>query len=110
MGWLRREHPEVRLSRDAKAMAMQQLDKEGYICLLKEGGFSRIDATEEEAMMTMDSYRDIGQYWLFIEGALPGIPLALGAQALRISAYEAGEELCLKEVPRNWLQIIAHRE
>jgi ubiquinone/menaquinone biosynthesis C-methylase UbiE len=110
VGWLRREHPEVRLSREAKAMAMQQLDKEGYICLLKDGGFSCIDATEEEAMMTMDSYRDIGQYWLFIEGALPGIPLALGAQALGISAYEAGEELGLKEVPRNWLQIIAHKE
>jgi ubiquinone/menaquinone biosynthesis C-methylase UbiE len=109
VGWLRREHPEVRLSRDAKAMAMQQLDREGYICLLKEGGFSRIDATEEEAMMTMDSYRDIGHYWLFIEGALPGVPLALGAEALGISAYEAGEELGLKEVPRNWLQIIAHK-
>jgi ubiquinone/menaquinone biosynthesis C-methylase UbiE len=110
VGWLRREHPEVRLSRDAKAMAMQQLDREGYICLLKEGGFSRIDATEEEAMMTMDSYRDIGHYWLFIEGALPGVPLALGAEALGISAYEAGEELGLKEVPRNWLQIIAHKK
>ncbi len=109
VGWLRREHPEVRLSRDAKAMAMQQLDREGYICLLKEGGFSRIDATEEEAMMTMDSYRDIGHYWLFIEGALPGIPLALGAEALGISCYEAGEELGLKEVPRNWLQIIAYK-
>jgi len=109
VGWLRREHPEVRLSREVKAMAMQQLDKEGYISLLKEGGFSRIDATEEEAMMTMDSYRDIGHYWLFIEGALPGIPLALGAEALGISAYEAGEELGLKEVPRNWLQIIAHK-
>jgi ubiquinone/menaquinone biosynthesis C-methylase UbiE len=109
VGWLRREHPEVRLSREAKAMAMQQLDKDGYICLLKEGGFSRIDAIEEEAMMTMDSYRDIGHYWLFIEGALPGVPLALGAEALGISAYEAGAELGLKEVPRNWLQIIAHK-
>lgn len=110
VGWLRREHPEVRLSREAKATAMQQLDQEGYVCLLKDGGFSRIDATEEEAMMTMDSYRDIGHYWLFIEGALPGIPLALGAEALGISCYEAGEELGLKEVPRNWLQIIAHKK
>ena len=90
-------------------MAMQQLDREGYICHLKAGGFSCIDTFEEQALMTMDSYRDIGQYWLFIEGALPGIPLALGAQALGISAYKAGEELGLKEVPRNWLQIIAHK-
>ena len=109
VGWLRKEHPEAHLSREAKATAMQQIDREGYICLLKEGGFCRVDAVEEQAMMTMDSYRDIGQYWLFIEGALPGIPLALGAEALRISAYQAGEELGLKDVPRNWLQIIAHK-
>jgi ubiquinone/menaquinone biosynthesis C-methylase UbiE len=109
VGWLRKAHPEAHLSREAKAMAMQQIDREGYICLLKEGGFCRVDAVEEQAMMTMDSYRDIGQYWLFIEGALPGIPLALGAEALGISAYQAGEELGLKEVPRNWLQIIAHK-
>jgi ubiquinone/menaquinone biosynthesis C-methylase UbiE len=109
VGWLRKEHPEAHLSREAKAMAMQQIDREGYICLLKEGGFCRVDAVEEQAMMTVDSYRDIGQYWLFIEGALPGIPLALGAQALEISAYQAGEELGLKDIPRNWLQIIAHK-
>jgi ubiquinone/menaquinone biosynthesis C-methylase UbiE len=109
VGWLRKEHPEAHLSREAKATAMQQIVREGYICLLKEGGFCRVDAVEEQAMMTMDSYRDIGRYWLFIEGALPGIPLALGAEALGISAYQVGEELGLKEVPRNWLQIIAHK-
>ncbi len=109
LGWLRREHPEVHLSREAKAMAMQQLDREGYIYLLNEGGFSRIDATEEQAMVTVDSFSDLGHYWLFIEGALPGIPLALGAEALGISVYQVGEELGLKEIPRNWLQIIAHK-
>jgi len=109
VGWLRREHPEVHLSRESKAMAMQQLDREGYIYLLKEGGFSCVDAVEEQAIMTLDSWRDIGQYWLFIEGALPGIPLDLGAEALGISVYQAGKELGLKQVPRNWLQIIAHK-
>jgi ubiquinone/menaquinone biosynthesis C-methylase UbiE len=109
VGWLRKEHPEAHLSRETKAMAMQQLDREGYICLLKEGGFCRVDAVEEQAMMTVDSYRDIGQYWLFIEGALPGIPLTIGAEALGTSVYQAGDELGLKDIPRNWLQIIAHK-
>lgn len=109
VGWLRKEHPEAHLSRETKAIAMQQLDREGYICLLKEGGFCRVDAVEEQAMMTIDSYRDIGQYWLFIEGALPGIPLPIGAEALGTSVYQAGEELGLKGIPRNWLQIIAHK-
>lgn len=109
VGWLRKEHPEAHLSRETKAIAMQQLDREGYICLLKEGGFCRVDAVEEQAMMTIDSYRDIGQYWLFIEGALPGIPLPIGAEALGTSVYQAGDELGLKGIPRNWLQIIAHK-
>lgn len=109
VGWLRKEHPEVHLSRETKAMAMQQIDKEGYICLLKEGGFCRVDAVEEQAIATVDSYRDIGHYWLFIEGALPGIPLAIGAEALGISVYQAAEELGLTEIPRNWLQVVAHK-
>lgn len=109
VGWLRKEHPEVQLSREAKAMAMQQLDREGYVHLLKEAGFECVQAIEEQAIMTVDSYRDIGQYWLFIEGALPGVPLALGAQALETSVYQAGEELGLTDIPRNWLQLIAHK-
>jgi ubiquinone/menaquinone biosynthesis C-methylase UbiE len=109
VGWLRKEHPEAQLSREAKAMAMQQLDREGYICLLKEGGFSRVDVVEQQAIMTLDSWRDIGHYWLFIEGALPGIPLAIGAEALGISVYQAGDELGLMEIPRNWLQLVAHK-
>ena len=109
VGWLRKEHPEVQLSRESRATAMQQLDRDGYICQLREGGFSHVDVVEERVIMTVDSYRDIGQYWLFIEGALPGVPLALGAKALGISVYQAGEELGLREIPRNWLQLIAHK-
>jgi hypothetical protein len=59
--------------------------------------------------MTVDSYHDIGQYWLFIEGALPGVPLPVGAAALGISVYQAGQELGIKEIPRNWLQIVARK-
>jgi len=109
VGWLRKEHPEVQLSRETKAVAMQQLDREGYVSLLKEVGFSYIEAVEEQARATLDSYRDIGHYWLFIEGALPGVPLAFGAEALGTSVYQAGEELGMTEIPRNWLQIVARK-
>ena len=90
-------------------MAMQQLDREEYICLLKEGGFNHLEAVEKQAIVTLDSYKDLGHYWLFIEGALPGIPLAIGAEALGTSVYQAGEELGLTEIPRNWLQLVAHK-
>ncbi len=109
IGWLRKEHPEVRVSRETKTMAMQWITADEYIQLLQEGGFQHIDAVQEEVMMTVESYHDIGQYWLFIEGALPGIPLALGAAALGTTVYEAGTELNLTTIPRNWLQLISHK-
>src|SRR5258708_21045026 len=58
VGWLRKDRPEVQLSRESKATAMQQLDRDGYICLLREGGFSHVDVVEERVIMTVDSYRD----------------------------------------------------
>src|SRR6266700_1718805 len=107
VGWLKKEHPEVHLAREDKTMARQWLNPEAYTSLLKESGFSRVKATQERAMMTMDSYRDSGQYWLFIEGAFPGAPLAFGAAALGSSVYQVSEELGVAEIPRNWLQIVA---
>lgn len=109
IGWLRKEHPEVHVSRESKTMAMQWIDANEYIQLLREGGFQHVDAVQEEVIMTVESYHDIGQYWLFIEGALPGIPLALGAAALGTTVYQVGEELHLTDIPRNWLQLVAHK-
>jgi ubiquinone/menaquinone biosynthesis C-methylase UbiE len=107
VGWLRKEHPEVRLSREAKAMAMQWLTPAGYTELLKQAGFPRVEITYRDAIISLDAWRDIGQYWLFIEGALPGAPLALGAAALEHAVYQAGQELGLTEIRRRWLQIVA---
>ena len=107
VSWLKQEHPEVRLSREAKAMAMQWLTGEEYINTLKQGGFADVETQSSNVLISLDGWRDLGQYWLFIEGALPGIPLALGAQALEVSVYQAGQELNLTEVPRTWLQMVA---
>ena len=107
VGWLRKEHPEVQLSREAKAIAMQWLTPEEYRSLLKESGFSRVETIQEKVMMSLDGVRDLGHYKLFIEGALPGAPLALGATALGTAAYQTGQELGMSEVPRLWLQIVA---
>lgn len=107
VGWLKQEHPEVRLSREAKAMAMQWLTREEYIDTLKQGGFADVETQSSNVLISLDGWRDLGQYWLFIEGALPGIPLALGAQALEVSVYQAGQELNLTGVPRTWLQMVA---
>jgi ubiquinone/menaquinone biosynthesis C-methylase UbiE len=105
--WLRKEHPEARLSREAKAMAMQWLNAGEYVCQLQQAGFAHVEAQEEIGVIPVDAWRDIGHYWLFIEGALPGVPLALGAAALEVAVYQASEEMGITETPRNWLQLIA---
>lgn len=107
--WLRKEHPEIRPSRDEKAMAMQWLNAAGYIEQLKQSGFSSVEAHEEIGLIPIDAWRDLGQYWLFIEGALPGVPLAFAAKALEVAVYQVAEEQGIRETPRNWLQLVASK-
>ncbi|HEX6556440.1 MAG TPA: methyltransferase domain-containing protein [Ktedonobacteraceae bacterium] len=107
VSWLRKEHPDVHLSREAKAVAMQWLTPEEYVASLKETGFHQVETTNQDVLISLDAWRDLGQYWLFIEGALPGVPLAHGASALENAVYQTGQELGLTEVARTWLQIIA---
>jgi ubiquinone/menaquinone biosynthesis C-methylase UbiE len=105
--WLRKEHPEVRLSRDARAVAREWLDADEYVDQLYRSGFRHVESFQEIGLISLDAWRDIGHYWLFIEGALPGVPLELGAAALETAVYQVGEEMGITATPRNWLQLIA---
>jgi len=107
MRCLRKEHPEVRLSREEKAQAMQWLTPGDHIKSLKQAGFGRAETNYDRVLIPLDARTDLGHYWLFIEGALPGAPLAFAAAALENALYQAGQELGLTEVPRMWLQIVA---
>jgi ubiquinone/menaquinone biosynthesis C-methylase UbiE len=107
VGWLKNTHPYAHLSREAKAMAMQWLSPKEYITLFKETGFSSVETVQTTVTISLDAWRDLGQYWLFIDGALPGVPLAYGAEALETAVYQVGPELGMTEVPRMWLQLVA---
>jgi hypothetical protein len=67
------------------------------------------DRTLELAMLPLRAVQDIGRYRLFIAGALPGIPIPIGAEALAWAAAEAARELDITEAPRLWLQLLAQR-
>lgn len=109
LGWLRKNHPGVRTARTEKATAMQWLTPDEYAQALEATGLHVVERVEETAQMPLRAWQDIGRYWLFIEGALPGVPIPIGAEALEQSAAEAMAELNITEVPRNWLHIIAQR-
>jgi ubiquinone/menaquinone biosynthesis C-methylase UbiE len=107
--WLRREHPQIRLSKGEKTLARQWLSPTEYAGLLRDNGFEVEVCELEQVQMNLASFVDIGRYWLFIEGALPGVPLAAGADALEHGVRETFAEKDLSSVPRNWLQVIASR-
>ena len=109
LGWLRQHHPDIRPSRTEKAMARQFLTPEQYAELLKASGLCVVSSAMEQVAMPTQAYRDISNYWLFIEGALPGVPIPVGAAALDYGVVEALNELQLTAVPRFWLQLIAQR-
>lgn len=108
--WLRKEHPDIRLSREAKAMAMQWMTPNEYTIELQQAGFAHVETLFEDAMISLDAWKDLGQYWLFIEGALPGAPLAEAADALAHAVYPAGEELGVSIIPRRWMQMVATKK
>src|SRR5258708_8821255 len=62
IAWLRKEHPEAHVSREAMTTAMQWIEAADYIRLLQESGFSSVDSLQEESIMTVESYHDIVQY------------------------------------------------
>jgi len=107
LGWLRKNHPGVRTARAEKAMAMQWFTPDEYAQAFEANGLHVVDRAEETALMPLRAWQDIGRYWLFIEGALPGVPIPIGADALEYAAAEAMAELNLTEVPRIWLQLVA---
>jgi ubiquinone/menaquinone biosynthesis C-methylase UbiE len=109
LGWLRQNHPDVRLSRNGKTTAMQWLSVQDYTALVEQNGLRMVDLELEEALMPLRSWQDIGRYWLFIDGALPGVPIPLGADALEHAAAEAFAELSITEVPRIWMQLVARK-
>lgn len=107
INWLKQKYPQVHVSREFKPMARQWLTPEEYIDYLKQSGFINVKTHRTPVAISVDAWGDLGQYWLFIEGALPGIPLAYGAAALKAAVYQAGDEVGVTEVLRLWLQIVA---
>ncbi|MBI2614845.1 MAG: methyltransferase domain-containing protein [Gemmatimonadetes bacterium] len=95
------------IQRDAKAAARQFLSPDEYADLCVQAGFERPKVELVRIEMTPESLEDIGHFSLFIEGALPGVPLAAGADALKEGLRRALEDTGFTKVPRNWLECVA---
>src|SRR5216110_2723108 len=72
-----------------------------------QAGFARPSVDLVRIEMPPESMRDIGRFSLFIEGALPGVPLEEGSAALEKGLERAMDETGVCGVPRNWLECVA---
>lgn len=97
------------VTRGVKATAMQWLTVEEYRSLLRGVGFAEPETELHQKLLNQESLEDIASFSLFIEGALPGVPLEVGAEALRWGLREVFREQKLTAIPRNWLQVIVRR-
>jgi len=95
------------VQRDARAVARQFLSADEYADLCVQAGFERPRVEMVRIEMPPESLEDIGHFSLFIEGALPGVPLEEGAAALKEGLRRAMEDTGITHVPRNWLECVA---
>jgi ubiquinone/menaquinone biosynthesis C-methylase UbiE len=99
----------LEVARGVKATAMRWLSPSEYEALLRGHGFEDVQVHLHRQELSCQSLEDISEFSLFIEGALPGVPLEEACEALKVGVRQAFQELALATVPRNWLQVIARR-
>ena len=97
----------IQVQHQGKATARAFLSADEYATLCVQEGFIKPTVELVRVEMTPESLEDIGRFSLFIEGALPGVPLEQGAEALREGLRRALDETGFATVPRNWLECMA---
>jgi ubiquinone/menaquinone biosynthesis C-methylase UbiE len=107
MRWLQERGHVV--ARGVKATARQWLSPDDYGRLLHASGFGATEMEFQEKRLPVEAWEDISEFSMFIEGALPGVPLEVGMEALKVGVRQAFDELKLQAVPRIWLQVVARR-
>ena len=97
----------IEVKHDGHAAAMEWMSAEQYAAACEA---ARLKPTTIE-LLQVDMPRQaliyIGHFSLFIEGALPGVPLEEGARALEVGLERTMEELKVESCPRYWLEVVA---
>ena len=102
---LREQGIEVKHVGHAAAMDWMSAEQYGAACEAASLKPTTIELLQVD--MTRQALIDIGHFSLFIEGALPGVPLEEGSRALEAGLARTMEELKVEAVPRYWLEVVA---
>lgn len=72
-------------------------------------GYRKVEVTFREVLIDADSFKAIGDYGGFAEGALPTVNLEKATEALRHTVNELFDRFRLTHIPRNWMFLIAQK-
>ncbi len=97
------------MPKNDKVESRRQLTPEQYAELLAQHNFSVSRQILLPTPMSLPGFLAISEYEEFIDGAMPGVPLEAGREALQEGARRAFADLGLVSVPRNWLTVVAVR-
>jgi ubiquinone/menaquinone biosynthesis C-methylase UbiE len=100
----------IEVQHNGHAPAMDWFTAEQYGDACRAAGLRPTTVELLRINMTAQSLADIGRFSLFIEGALPGVPLEEGSEALQKGLARTLDELQMNEVPRYWLEVVAEAE
>ena len=103
---LRTEHG-LKLHKSEKVQSRKQLTPTEYKELLERSGFRITRQEIAKVQVTMQGWQDISSFEDFILGVMPGVPLEKASAALKKAVAQVFEEMGVKSVPRNWLDIVA---
>jgi ubiquinone/menaquinone biosynthesis C-methylase UbiE len=112
--WMRRAIPEMnrRLpgrEKSEKAQAMEWLEADAYRSLIECHGFKVVEQRERRVLLSQAAVRAISSYVDFAKGALHATDedAAEASRALQVTVKQTFNDLKMKYLPRNWLEIIA---
>jgi len=103
---LRAEH-DLRPRKLEKVQSRKQLTPIEYKTLLEQNGFQITKQEIAKVQVTLQGWQDISSFEDFILGVMPGVPLEKASAALKEAVAQVFEEMGVRSVPRNWLDIVA---
>jgi len=97
----------IRPPKEEKTEARKRLSAEEYRKLLQRCKFKIKEFHIRKVNMPLEGWLAISEFRDFITGIFPGVPLDKASYALKEGVKEVYENMKLKAVPRNWLEVVA---
>ena len=74
---------------------------------MERNGLTIIKQEIDTVPVPIEGWLDISEFSDFIEGTMPGVPMKEASASLQEGVRRTFEEMEIRHVPRNWLDVIA---